>query len=139
MQFSSCLATTPFRWLSCAVPPVPIPNTEVKRTYTDNTWLETAREDRQLPESMRHSFECLFSFTLAKQRADNARPCSHPGANADSRFCCIRSACSQVGIFLRRTVLLLEGDVQGFRFLSREAKTCLHIPCNSESHDLIFR
>ena len=27
-------------------PPVPIPNTEVKLTCADNTWLETAREDR---------------------------------------------------------------------------------------------
>ena len=27
-------------------PPVPIPNTEVKLTCADNTWLETAREDK---------------------------------------------------------------------------------------------
>ena len=27
-------------------PPVHIPNTEVKLTSVDNTWLETAREDR---------------------------------------------------------------------------------------------
>ena len=27
------------------VPPVPIPNTEVKLCSGDNTWLETARED----------------------------------------------------------------------------------------------
>ena len=27
-------------------PPVPIPNTEVKLTCADNTWLATAREDR---------------------------------------------------------------------------------------------
>ena len=27
-------------------PPVPIPNTEVKLTRADNTWLATAREDR---------------------------------------------------------------------------------------------
>ena len=31
------------------VPPVPIPNTEVKLTSADNTWLETAREDRAMP------------------------------------------------------------------------------------------
>ena len=30
-------------------PPVPIPNTEVKLTRADNTWLETAREDRYMP------------------------------------------------------------------------------------------
>ena len=29
--------------------PVPIPNTEVKLTGVDNTWLATAREDRLLP------------------------------------------------------------------------------------------
>ena len=27
-------------------PPVPIPNTEVKHMYADNTWRVTAREDR---------------------------------------------------------------------------------------------
>ena len=29
--------------------PVPIPNTVVKLIYADNTWLETAREDRSMP------------------------------------------------------------------------------------------
>ena len=28
------------------VPPVPIPNTEVKLIYVENTWRVTAREDR---------------------------------------------------------------------------------------------
>ena len=31
------------------VPPVPIPNTEVKLIRVENTWLETAREDRTMP------------------------------------------------------------------------------------------
>ena len=39
-----------FRWLSCGDPPVLIPNTEVKPTYTESTVLETAWEDRQLPD-----------------------------------------------------------------------------------------
>ena len=30
--------------------PVPIPNTLVKTTAADNTWLVTAREDRWLPD-----------------------------------------------------------------------------------------
>ena len=30
-------------------PPVPIPNTEVKLTSVENTWLETAWEDRAVP------------------------------------------------------------------------------------------
>ena len=30
-------------------PPVPIPNTEVKLCRADNTWLETAREDKYPP------------------------------------------------------------------------------------------
>ena len=33
------------------VPPVPIPNTEVKTFSADGTWLDTARESRTLPES----------------------------------------------------------------------------------------
>ena len=31
------------------VPPVPIPNTEVKLIRAENTWLEAAREDRSVP------------------------------------------------------------------------------------------
>ena len=31
------------------VPPVPIPNTEVKLSCADNTWRVTAWEDRSLP------------------------------------------------------------------------------------------
>ena len=34
-------------------PPVPIPNTEVKPFSADGTWLETARESRSLPDSMK--------------------------------------------------------------------------------------
>ena len=34
------------------VPPVPIPNTEVKPFSADGTWLETARESRSLPDSI---------------------------------------------------------------------------------------
>ena len=30
-------------------PPVPIPNTEVKLTCAENTWLEAARENRAVP------------------------------------------------------------------------------------------
>ena len=33
------------------VPPVPIPNTEVKPISAESTWLETAREDRTPPDS----------------------------------------------------------------------------------------
>ena len=32
------------------VTPVPIPNTEVKHLSADNTWLETARESKSLPD-----------------------------------------------------------------------------------------
>ena len=42
--WSSCIRR---RWLGG--PPVPIPNTEVKRPYAESTWLETAREVRELP------------------------------------------------------------------------------------------
>ena len=30
-------------------PPVPIPNTEVKLISAENTWLETARDNRKMP------------------------------------------------------------------------------------------
>ena len=32
------------------VPPVPIPNTEVKPLSAEGTWLDTAREIRSLPD-----------------------------------------------------------------------------------------
>ena len=60
-----------FRWLSCGVPPVLIPNTEVKPTYTDSTVLETAWEDRQLPDPKRKSDSMSRSFALPKY-AENA-------------------------------------------------------------------
>ena len=34
---------------SVEVPPVPIPNTEVKLNCVDNTWLATAWEDKTVP------------------------------------------------------------------------------------------
>ena len=36
-------------------PPVPIPNTEVKLTGAENTWLATAREDRKTPTLLHSS------------------------------------------------------------------------------------
>ena len=52
------------------VPPVPIPNTEVKPLYADNTWLATVREDRLSPcsnvkataKAVALSLECPESF-----------------------------------------------------------------------------
>ena len=38
--------TSQFGGDSKEVPPVPIPNTEVKLFHVDNTWRATAREDR---------------------------------------------------------------------------------------------
>ena len=33
----------------CEGPPVPIPNTEVKLSGAENTWLVTARKNREMP------------------------------------------------------------------------------------------
>ena len=51
------------------VPPVPIPNTEVKPFSADGTWLETARESRSLPDSKKKTpNKCwVFSFYPRKQ------------------------------------------------------------------------
>ena len=35
-------------------PPVPIPNTEVKLSGAENTWLVTAREDREMPTQIQN-------------------------------------------------------------------------------------
>ena len=51
-------------------PPVPIPNTEVKPQHADSTWLETAREGRSSPDSIRRvsSNRCSFSFAWVCNR-----------------------------------------------------------------------
>ena len=47
------------------VPPVPIPNTEVKLTRVENTWLETAWEDRAVPVQIQKArFNGLFGIFL---------------------------------------------------------------------------
>ena len=43
-------------------PPVPIPNTEVKLTGADNTWLETAREDKLTPTQRQRQAKSLPLF-----------------------------------------------------------------------------
>ena len=46
------------------VPPVPIPNTEVKPLSADGTWLETARESRSPPDSIKVLVERLTPVFL---------------------------------------------------------------------------
>ena len=51
------------------VPPVPIPNTEVKLVRVESTWRETAWEDRSVPVSNEKGLcfcTALFSFVLIK-------------------------------------------------------------------------
>ena len=47
------------------VPPVPIPNTVVKLFSAESTWLDTAREDRSLPDSI------FLSSSMAEHPAVN--------------------------------------------------------------------
>ena len=49
------------------VPPVPIPNTEVKPFSADGTWLVTARESRSPPDSI------FLSSSMAEHSAVNRR------------------------------------------------------------------
>ena len=49
------------------VPPVPIPNTEVKPQHVDGTWLVTARESRSLPHFI------FLSSSMAEHSAVNRR------------------------------------------------------------------
>ena len=52
---------------SLRVPPVPIPNTEVKPQHADGTWLATARESRSSPDSIG------LSSSMAEHSAVNRR------------------------------------------------------------------
>ena len=47
------------------VPPVPIPNTAVKLSSAESTWLDTAREDKSLPDSI------ILSSSMAEHSAVN--------------------------------------------------------------------
>ena len=50
---------------SCEDTPVPMPNTEVKLTNAESTWLEAAREDRKLLIKLKaHLRVCLFFVWL---------------------------------------------------------------------------
>ena len=44
------------------VPPVPIPNTEVKLIRAESTWLDTAREDMSMPVSKTKNSFIRMSF-----------------------------------------------------------------------------
>ena len=49
----------------CEVPPVPIPNTEVKLIRVEDTWLATTRENRSMPafkQQSGHFLDCCFSI-----------------------------------------------------------------------------
>ncbi len=54
--------------------PVPIPNTAVKLPRADNTWLETARKDRSLPDLYErlHLEGAVFLFGLISPYASLA-------------------------------------------------------------------
>ena len=48
-------------------PPVPIPNTEVKLSGAENTWLATAREDREMPTHCIHPQGCIAIYSSIAQ------------------------------------------------------------------------
>ena len=50
------------------VPPVPIPNTEVKPPCAEGTWLETARETMSLPDSIKDRSDCFGPFSFAQNK-----------------------------------------------------------------------
>ena len=66
------------------VPPVLIPNTEVKLISADGTWLDTARESMTMPVPKRraHSNVCSFFLqaTIVMSPAHRAVSCPHPRA-----------------------------------------------------------
>ena len=48
-------------------PPVPIPNTEVKLSGAENTWLATARENREMPTQSIHPEGCIALYSSIAQ------------------------------------------------------------------------
>ena len=68
------------------VPPVPIPNTEVKLIRADNTWREAAREDKSVPTPARRVICGLPVFAFGIARAQPSKKCTNSsvGRAADS-------------------------------------------------------
>ena len=50
--------------------PVPIPNTEVKLSGAENTWLVTAREDREMPTQSVHPNGCFALYSSIAQSVE---------------------------------------------------------------------
>ena len=48
--------------------PVPIPNTEVKLNYAEDTWAATPRENRKVPTLFRDSRFLRLSFFIVHAR-----------------------------------------------------------------------
>ena len=61
--------------VSGEVPPVLIPNTEVKLTSADNTLLETAREDRLLLHPLKKDFTIMVKSILPLSSVGRAFGC----------------------------------------------------------------
>ena len=55
-------------------PPVPIPNTAVKLTRADNTWLATAREDRYSPTLIYSSLAQSVEHAAVNRRVVGSSP-----------------------------------------------------------------
>ena len=52
-------------------PPVPIPNTEVKLSGAENTWLVTARENREMPtQKALHPIGCFAIYSSIAQSVE---------------------------------------------------------------------
>ena len=55
-------------------PPVPIPNTEVKLSGAENTWLVTARENREMP-TQSNTPKWVFCYIFLHSSVGRAHDC----------------------------------------------------------------
>ena len=88
------------------VPPVPIPNTEVKPFSADGTWLVTARESRSPPDPI------FLSSSMAEHSAVNRRVVgSSPTWGASRPLNNERSFCAPFVIFQANGSSMQEGGL----------------------------
>ena len=64
-------------------PPVPIPNTEVKLSYADNTRLATVREDRSMPTQRKQVQKCACFHPLKTKYSSLAQSVERMTVNHD--------------------------------------------------------
>ena len=98
------------------VPPVPMPNTEVKLTFAEDTWRVTARENRVLPTPLNRESVCFLylSYSSIAQSVEHAavnRRVVGSSPTGGAKKTLVRKNKSFFSYIRLRRVILLRSDI----------------------------